>query len=164
MPKGTFVNPNLPMEQRFWLRVDKRPGFGPWGNCWRWTGSYRDNVYGQMMVDGKRVGARRVAYFLHYGIWPNPCAMHKCDVPACVRWKHIEAGSWNDNRQDAIRKGRMPLPWNILEHRAKTHCPRGHEYNEENTLHYRGYRYCKPCRKERDRTKNKNKKEIAPCV
>lgn len=28
-----------------------------------------------------------------------------------------------------------------------THCPRGHEYNEENTRHYRGRRFCKCCRK-----------------
>jgi hypothetical protein len=161
MPRGTFINPNLSLEERFWLRVDKTPGFGPWGDCWRWTGSHRDDVYGIIMVDGKRIGAHRVAYFLQYGIWPEPVAMHKCDTPACVRWDHIVSGSWNDNRQDAISKGRMPLPWNILEHRAKTHCPQGHPYDEENTRHYRGYRYCRECHRIYDRARKKKLREEA---
>jgi hypothetical protein len=28
----------------------------------------------------------------------------------------------------------------------KTHCDHGHEFNEANTYHWRGQRYCRPCR------------------
>jgi transposase-like protein len=28
----------------------------------------------------------------------------------------------------------------------RTHCPAGHEYDEENTYHYSGQRHCKTCR------------------
>jgi hypothetical protein len=34
---------------------------------------------------------------------------------------------------------------------AKTHCPRGHQYDESNTeVDKRGWRRCKACRKESD--------------
>lgn len=28
---------------------------------------------------------------------------------------------------------------------SKTHCPQGHDYDEKNTYHYRGSRYCRRC-------------------
>lgn len=36
---------------------------------------------------------------------------------------------------------------------GKQHCPRKHEYTERNTLCYRGYRYCRTCRRDRRRRK-----------
>lgn len=33
----------------------------------------------------------------------------------------------------------------------KTHCPQNHPYDEENTRIYQGRRYCKACKRERDR-------------
>ena len=31
--------------------------------------------------------------------------------------------------------------------REKTHCPKGHPYDEENLYVYNGFRYCRACRK-----------------
>src|SRR5690349_7252791 len=39
--------------RRFWAKVDKTPGLGPWGNCWEWRGS-KDrksaNAYGNIGI------------------------------------------------------------------------------------------------------------------
>jgi hypothetical protein len=35
------------------------------------------------------------------------------------------------------------------QQRAKTHCPNGHAYDAENTIVYRGGRYCRACHRER---------------
>lgn len=38
-----------------------------------------------------------------------------------------------------------------------THCPKGHEYNEENTAIYNGSRVCKTCARERARIRRGNR-------
>ncbi len=35
--------------------------------------------------------------------------------------------------------------------RVKTHCPAGHAYDEANTYRYRGGRYCRACKRLRNR-------------
>lgn len=50
-------------------------------------------------------------------------------------------GSPEDNMQDALRHG-------TNRNASKTHCPRGHEYNEANTFRgSRGERRCRECAK-----------------
>lgn len=36
----------------------------------------------------------------------------------------------------------------------RTHCPRGHEYSEENTYRHRGKRYCRACNRESHRSRS----------
>jgi hypothetical protein len=36
-------------------------------------------------------------------------------------------------------------------HIVKTHCPKGHLYDEENTYRWRGQRHCRACARERNR-------------
>jgi hypothetical protein len=31
---------------------------------------------------------------------------HKCDRPGCVNIDHLETGTYSDNNQDAVRRGR----------------------------------------------------------
>jgi len=38
---------------RFWAKVDKSPGFGPNGDCWRWTGRVEGHGYGEMKIAGR---------------------------------------------------------------------------------------------------------------
>lgn len=42
---------------------------------------------------------------------------------------------------------------------AKTHCPQGHEYNEENTRWYKGSRNCRVCDRDRQRIKRSRKEK-----
>jgi hypothetical protein len=92
---------------RFWERVDKTPGHGPNGDCWVWTGA---NVagYGVITVNGAPVRATRFSYGLHNGPVPEGLVMcHTCDNPPCVRPDHLFAGTYSQNTQDALSKGRI---------------------------------------------------------
>lgn len=48
------------------------------------------------------------------------------------------------NMRDKIQHGT-----NVSANAAKTHCPSGHEYTEENTYQYNGHRICKACTRKR---------------
>jgi hypothetical protein len=56
------------------------------------------------------------------------------------RLGNLEYGTHQQNGMDTVAHGNCP-PAN------RTHCPRNHPYDEANTLHSRGRRYCRACRK-----------------
>lgn len=104
-----------PISERFWKKVNKDgpiPTHCPeLGNCWIWTRFLDPRGYGRFGIDNKRqrsILAHRVSWFLAYGAWPVPNALHKCDNPSCVRPSHLFQGTHADNSQDALRKGRLP--------------------------------------------------------
>lgn len=70
---------------------------------------------------------------------------HLCRVRHCVNPAHLEPVTHLEN----VRRGNGGL--NQL---AKTHCPKGHPYDEENTYRLPSRpsgRYCRACRRERNR-------------
>jgi hypothetical protein len=141
-----------PITERFWEKVDKRPGHGPWGDCWVWAASLNNHGYGRIGFNGKNEYAHRVAWFLQYGKWPKPFALHRCDTPSCVRWDHLFEGNHRANAQDAIQKKRtrnIPAELNL----AKTHCDNGHPFSQENTYVVKktGHRVCRECSRNRTR-------------
>lgn len=87
--------------KRFWAKVDKS------GDCWEWT-AFRDGFgYGQISVDGKKVGAHRLVYEMEVGPIPaDMCVLHYCDNPPCVNPKHLFIGTRSDNARDRELKGR----------------------------------------------------------
>lgn len=98
--------------ERFETHVDRSPGFGPWGDCHRWTGSPRGapgNQYGVIRIDGVVYGAHRIAWEIHNGR-PVPSGLlvlHACDIGYCVNGEHLSVGTHSDNLLDARRKGRV---------------------------------------------------------
>ncbi len=88
---------------RFWSKFDEKPE----GQCWNWRFSKDQNGYGQMKIGRKPVRTHRIAYALHYGVWPGEFMVcHTCDNPSCCNPAHLWKGTNQDNQNDSVRKGR----------------------------------------------------------
>lgn len=81
----------------------------PNSGCWLWTGPLNWNGYGRVTVGPrKRVRAHRFSYEVHKGPIPDGLqVLHKCDVPCCVNPEHLLLGTFADNMNDKMRKGRQ---------------------------------------------------------
>lgn len=94
-------------EERFWEKVDTSLGYGPKGDCWKWTGVVNSMGYGQLLISGKMKYTHRYSYQLHYGLFPDAMrVLHKCDTPRCCNPEHLFLGTQRDNVLDMMAKGR----------------------------------------------------------
>jgi hypothetical protein len=117
--------------------------------CWEWQGGFRAGTgYGRISVGSRADGTRRdlsahVAAYLEFkGEIPEGMEIdHLCRNRACCNPDHLEAVPHKVNLR---RAPTQPSTANA----TKTHCKRGHEYNEQNTWHdRRGKRQCRACRR-----------------
>lgn len=146
-----------PVEERILKRTT--PG---WGGCIIWTGATADG-YAWINIDGVGRVAHRALYEILMGKVPDgleldhtchtaalDCPGGKCIHRRCVNPRHLEPVTMEENK----RRGRSPMAMNAL----KTHCPRGHEYNDDNTYRRKssGYRECKECRRIYDQKRAPN--------
>jgi hypothetical protein len=129
--------------RRFWDKVQTGPG------CWEWQASRdRRNGYGWFWFEGKMQKAHRVSYRLNVGPIPEGLQLdHLCRNRGCVNPAHLEPVTSRENtlRGDTFAAAQA----------ARTHCPQGHEYTEENTARWNRKRYCRACHRSR------NQKEMA---
>jgi len=120
----------------------------PNSGCWLWEGSVDGSGYGMVNRKGKILKVHRLAWEASNGpILGDLWVLHRCDVPACCNPAHLFLGTPLDNTRDMIAKGRFKGgSWLNAQ---KTHCPKGHEYTERNTMTFNGMRSCRQCMNER---------------
>ena len=95
--------------------------------------------------------AHRVAWEFTNGPIPHGWIVcHRCDNPACCNPDHLFLGTHADNVADKVAKGRAVNPL-ADACRTKTHCPKGHAYDEANTGPQKGGsgRTCRACARAR---------------
>lgn len=118
---------------RFWSKVLVTDG------CWPWQGYVAPDGYGRLNFSavGRPQLAHRLSYQHLVAEIPEGLQLdHLCRNRACVNPDHLEPVS----NQENAKRGRLA---------RTTHCSRGHEYDEENTHFYRGWRICRACWKSR---------------
>ncbi len=123
-------------EETFWSRVNKN---GPNG-CWLWESYVGSNGYGKFTTTYWSRGAHRVAYELSIGPIPEGLQIdHLCRIRHCVNPAHMETVTSRENTM----RGEGP---SAIAAR-KTHCPKDHPYDAQNTGYRRGgrSRVCKEC-------------------
>lgn len=115
--RGARVYKRVPLETRFWAKVDKSAGENA---CWPWRGAIASNGYGSMTTYAKREAAHRLAWMFTNGAIPKKLDIcHRCDFRACCNPKHLFLGTRKDNMRDASGKGRL------LQQKHPERAPRG---------------------------------------
>lgn len=107
--------------------------------CWLWTGTLDKKGYGGFSIARcKKILAHRFAYEHFREPIPKGLTLdHLCRVHNCVNPDHLEAVT---RRENLLRGVGFPAV-----NARKTHCLRGHEFNDRNTRRARGARVCRIC-------------------
>jgi hypothetical protein len=91
---------------------------GP-GECWEWTGALDPKGYGHKKRHGTNVASRVVWIEVFGPISDGLEVCHHCDNPPCVRPSHLFLGTYKDNAQDMLRKGREYREYGDRHHNIK---------------------------------------------
>lgn len=127
----------------------------PTSGCWLWTGSLTSEGYGDFGYKANRRLAHIYSYELAKGPVPDGLELdHKCRVRSCCNPNHLEPVTHQIN----TLRGIGPTAKNAM----KTHCPKGHAYDEENTrISASGKRDCRMCDRLNMRAKRAALRECA---
>lgn len=154
LARPTLDPPPTPQRlARFWAKVDKdgpvHPELGP---CWQWTGKLTVRTvrgsggYGAFWNGERELRAHRFVYELL--VEPIPAELvidHLCRNRGCVNPDHLEVVTNGEN----CRRGD-----GVGANARKAYCPKGHSYDEKNTIWRlrpdgRGvFRRCRQCARE----------------
>jgi hypothetical protein len=114
--------------------------------CWLWTGC-RGEGYGRVYYGGKLRRVHIVVYELLVGFLKAGEQLHHCcENKECCNPRHLERLTLKDHLGRHVNLA--------ARNRAKTHCPQGHEYTEDNLvpcLLKKGKRLCLTCHREKGR-------------
>ena len=116
--------------------------------CWLWTGpqfnNSRGHPYGRMRIMGGSIRAHQLSYELLVGpILDGLEIDHLCKNCLCVNPSHLEPVT---HRENVLRGDGF-----AARNARKTHCPKGHPYDENNTMISNGGRDCRECGRTRNR-------------
>ena len=117
-------------------RLIGRMIIGP--DCWGWRGGFNRYGYAQISLNGT-VLVHRFLYENLIGPIPKDKQLdHLCRNRGCINPSHLEIVSLKEN----VLRGEGISAQNA----RKTHCSRGHEFTEANTINRpSGARTCREC-------------------
>lgn len=117
--------------------------------CWEFQGALNHGGYGIAQRGGRGEGTdrtHRIVYRARVGpIEPGATIDHLCGNTRCVNPEHLEQVSRAENTRRQWAAGRADPG---RHNRSKTHCPKGHPYNEANTIRSGNHRACRTCNRE----------------
>jgi hypothetical protein len=138
---------------RFFEKVRVDPDTG----CWLWTAATTPQGYAWFNADGSGpVYGHRWIYEQLVGPIPAELELdHLCRVRCCVNPEHLEAVTHGENSL----RGESPSAHNA----QKTHCVRGHAFDEANTyIAANGWRGCRTCHREDMAAANASGRRVVP--
>lgn len=100
----SMLRQDVPVEDRFWSKVDKS------AECWIWHSTRIWNGYGHFRANGKKVLAHRWIYEHHFGpIADGLVVDHMCHARECVNPAHLQVVSRKENNENlqGPRKGNI---------------------------------------------------------
>lgn len=133
-----------------WITANSHIEPGPLPTpCLVWDGVLDRKGYGKMTVDRRTRIVHRTVWIERHGPVPadKPFILHRCDNRRCIADDHLWPGTNRENVADMLAKGRFVGN----RYGEKTHCLRGHPFDEANTVRTEKGRKCKTCRREYDR-------------
>ena len=78
-----------------------------YSGCWEWKLRRTSKGYGMTHRSGINIRAHRYSYEAWNGPIPKGALiLHSCDNPPCCNPEHLRAGTAQENRDDAIARGR----------------------------------------------------------
>lgn len=125
---------------RFMSKVEVTDG------CWEWSGAVQSSGYGNFWAGGVHYLAHRFSYETFVGHIPDGFVIdHLCRNRTCVCPEHLEPVTQSKNVHRS--------PYTLVSlNSAKTECHKGHHLSGKNLYTCpSGTRYCKECRRRRDR-------------
>lgn len=121
-------------------------------NCWLWNGFVAPTGYGRVKIHYKFRHAHRVIYeLLVEEISEDLVLDHLCRNRQCVNPNHLEPVTVKEN----IMRGVGLASINA----KKTHCKRGHAFDEGNTYTLKNKRYCRICERAKTKRLRQQKRE-----
>lgn len=101
--------------------------------CWPWLKSCDKDGYGKISLSHDSQTIYTPVTRVIYEIWharpipPGYLVCHFCDVPSCCNPLHLWLGTFNDNRQDCVRKGRTAKGFQTGYYTMPEAFPRGQD-------------------------------------
>lgn len=125
------------------------------GPCHVFTGGLTGRGYGQITINNKPVAVHRYVWERDVGPIPDALVIdHQCRNRACCNVNHLRVVTMKVNLTENV----VGSCWQLLK--ARTHCPQGHPYDEENTwISKTGGRGCRTCNRLRARIRLAKEKE-----
>lgn len=74
--------------------------------CHEWSASKTKGGYGIVTILGVNILAHRAMHAFATGDADAEVVMHECDNPSCCNPRHLRSGTYRENAEDMMRKGR----------------------------------------------------------